>query len=686
MYKRIFSAFLSVCISLYIIPFFVCSAGSGTVLTYKNHGSYIEITGCDESLSGTLTIPAHIEELPVTQIGESAFAGCDGLTGFEIPSSVTEIGFGAFWDTAFYKDDDNWDNGVLYIDNFLIEGDCSFGGVYNIKEGTVLIADCAFEYHNITGVTIPDSVKYIGKYAFFYCENLHNVNVPASVTDIGEYAFGYRSDDDYGNTLFDGFIILCEKDSAAEGYAVESGIACSADYPNAYIMNDVVPTCTEDGYTGDLYDPDSNSIVIDGEVIPAYNHRDAYRVDVEAPAADEAGYTGDLYCPVCDGIIEEGETIPATGHENPQPVISAQRVDDTVVVLVSLPAVTRLEYCQISVEFDESVVSIDNLGSYAACDEDDQPYFTGTNLGGISAVDSSTVTQGFMTFSSVTKSTQTEFARFVFDIIDPEAVQAIFKVKVDQYKDSTTNISKADAYIYDIKAVTLYNHNNTFLKGYVDATCETTGYSGDMYSRITGKLIQKGEVIEKYDHIASDWIVDTEPTFHETGIRHNVCLRCGELLETQETDRVGLDGSDSNFVIILNSGYDFDLLACREDKSTAAQIKSQFTSDNIEIYDKDGVQLEDEDYIGTGCEVRLMDGETVIDTLVAVIMGDVNGDGIVNVNDARTVLRVAVELENFDDEWFAAIAADVTGTDGGIGIDDARKILRVAVELESFAS
>ena len=59
--------------------------------------------------------------------------------------------------------------------------------------------------------------------------------------------------------------------------------------------------------------------------------------------------------------------------------------------------------------------------------------------------------------------------------------------------------------------------------------------------------------------------------------------------------------------------------------------------------------------------------------------GDVDGNGTVDVNDARTVLRAAVGLEKLDEQQKKA--ADING-DGKITVDDARTILREATGLE----
>src|SRR4051812_25362540 len=52
------------------------------------------------------------------------------------------------------------------------------------------IAVAAFEYnHDITAVSIPDSVTDIQGYAFYDCTNLVGVSLPAHLNSIGDSAF-----------------------------------------------------------------------------------------------------------------------------------------------------------------------------------------------------------------------------------------------------------------------------------------------------------------------------------------------------------------------------------------------------------------------------------------------------------------------------------------------------------------
>ncbi len=61
------------------------------------------------------------------------------------------------------------------------------------------------------------------------------------------------------------------------------------------------------------------------------------------------------------------------------------------------------------------------------------------------------------------------------------------------------------------------------------------------------------------------------------------------------------------------------------------------------------------------------------------ILGDVDGNGDVSVNDARTVLRAAVKLETLTGSKFSIADMD---SNGDISVNDARSVLRTAVKLD----
>ena len=128
-----------------------------------NNGA-ITITGYSGA-GGAVTIPATINSLPVTAIGDMAFWYMQGITSLDIPGSVTNIGGRAF-------------------------GDCLNATNITIGNGVITIGNSAFyECWSLGQLVVPNTVTSIGDYAFRRCYGLTNITIGSGVGSIGSSAF-----------------------------------------------------------------------------------------------------------------------------------------------------------------------------------------------------------------------------------------------------------------------------------------------------------------------------------------------------------------------------------------------------------------------------------------------------------------------------------------------------------------
>lgn len=160
-----------------------------------------------------LTIPSEIDGRKVTSIGANAFFGLDNLTEVYLPDTVTGIGGGAFFSCgslAFISFPENvkyeyighaafhntpWlktkstEGSFVTVNNVLYDGFNAKGNAV-IPSGITYICDTAFMGNlSLKSITLSDDTEYVGAFAFSYCTELESINFGCSVRVIGEGAF-----------------------------------------------------------------------------------------------------------------------------------------------------------------------------------------------------------------------------------------------------------------------------------------------------------------------------------------------------------------------------------------------------------------------------------------------------------------------------------------------------------------
>lgn len=170
------------------------AVANGKTWTYETDATNggIMITGCTP-ITGNLTIPDQLDGQNVVSIKDNAFLNKTGFTGtLTIPSTVKQIGYGAFSGCSGLKGDLVIPNSVTTIGAYAFNNCSGFTGnltisnlVEKIENGTF------FGCSRLTGrLTIPSLVKSIGRNAFSACSGLSgDLRIPDLVNSIGDGAF-----------------------------------------------------------------------------------------------------------------------------------------------------------------------------------------------------------------------------------------------------------------------------------------------------------------------------------------------------------------------------------------------------------------------------------------------------------------------------------------------------------------
>jgi len=116
--------------------------------------------------------------------------------------------------------------------------------------------------------------------------------------------------------------------------------------------------------------------------------------------------------------------------------------------------------------------------------------------------------------------------------------------------------------------------------------------------------------------------------------------------------------------------------------TTIELAKTYFENKDLVFVDITGYVLNDSDLIGTGTEIRLMNGNDVVDEKTVVVTGDMNGDGKINNRDASMIVRYLVDKEVASLPQLTAI--DVNG-DGYVNNRDASMVSRYLVGKETIS-
>lgn len=167
---------------------------------YKIVGDHAAATGCADGVTD-IVIKSEYNGLPVTEV--SGFAGKTDLKSVVLPDSVTTIKNAAFFGCT-------WLSEITFGASVLNVEPSAFYDCYNVKK--INIPDiskwCASSFANfnscpfagtaadlyvngekVVDLVIPEGVTSISEYAFAELNSIHSVSLPKSLTEIGSSAF-----------------------------------------------------------------------------------------------------------------------------------------------------------------------------------------------------------------------------------------------------------------------------------------------------------------------------------------------------------------------------------------------------------------------------------------------------------------------------------------------------------------
>ncbi len=135
--------------------------------------------GCTELKS--ITLPDTI-----TKIADYTFENCTSLKTITIPESVNRIGYDAFEGTPWLENKRN-ESPMVIVNSVLVDGKKCEGEVV-IPDNVTSIADHAFmNCENVESVSIPESVEYIGRKAFYNTGWLNKLNEENELVIVNDF-------------------------------------------------------------------------------------------------------------------------------------------------------------------------------------------------------------------------------------------------------------------------------------------------------------------------------------------------------------------------------------------------------------------------------------------------------------------------------------------------------------------
>jgi len=234
--------------------------------TYTNNNGTLTITGYTGP-GGDVTIPDEMNGLPVTGIGDWAFAHCSNLTAVRFGANITTLGGWVFYSCTNLTT--VWFRSTLPRIEYGMFAYCSSLTSISIPNSVTNVNYSAFlGCTSLTNIMIPDAVTSVGDWAFEECTSLTNVWLPASLNYIGSGAFNECS-----SLLAVGVDAASRHYSSFDGVLFDRGRATLLKYPAGKGKSYTIPnSVTRIGGYAFAYSYGLTNVIIPNSVVQLWAH------------------------------------------------------------------------------------------------------------------------------------------------------------------------------------------------------------------------------------------------------------------------------------------------------------------------------------------------------------------------------------------------------------------------------
>lgn len=294
----------------------------------------------------------------------------------------------------------------------------------------------------------------------------------------------------------------CDGSQCGEEWVEWWGKKDPNNHVNTETRNQKKATCTEEGYTGDLYCKDCNKCLQKGETIPKTDHKwDKGQVTTK-PTCTEPGvktYT----CTVCK--TTKTETIDATGHVYTERVVSPTCESDGYTIFTCNNC-GDIYTGNVTEKLGHDYQLKDHKD--ATCTEAGYDYYECSR-------------DALHNYTEAIPATDHMYGK---EVVEPTCTEPGYTKYTCAYC--------GDSYTTDEKPV--LGHEEVVISGQ-NPTCEAEGWTESSYCKRCNVTLKAKEIIpaQGHDPIA---VPGKEPTCTETGLTEgSKCQRCGKILTAQET-------------------------------------------------------------------------------------------------------------------------------------------------------